>query len=39
MVPFAIADEIGGDEPVDLKGGDVARAASQIDNGIGSFLR
>ena len=32
-----VADEIGSDEPVDLQGGDVARPASQIDNGIGRF--
>ena len=34
-----VADEIGSDEPVDLQGGDVARPAGQIDNGIGSLLR
>ena len=34
-----VADEIGSDEPVDLQGGDVARPAGQIDNGIGPLLR
>ena len=34
-----VADEVGGDEPVDLQGGDVARPAGQIDNGIGPLLR
>jgi hypothetical protein len=37
-IDVAVADEIGGDEPVDLEGGDVARSAGEIDNGIGSFL-
>ena len=38
-IDVAVADEVGGDEPVDLQGGDVARPAGQIDNGIGSLLR
>ena len=38
-IDVAVADEIGSDEPVDLQGGNVARPAGQIDNGIGPLLR
>ena len=38
-IDVPVADEIGSDEPVDLQGGNVARAAGEIDNGIGPLLR
>jgi hypothetical protein len=34
----AVADEVGGDEPVDLQGCNVARPTGQIDNGIGPLF-
>ena len=34
-----VADEIGSDKLVDLPGGDIARPAGEIDDGIGSLLR
>ena len=38
-IDVPVTDEIGSDKPVDLQGGNVARAAGKIDNGIGLFLR
>ncbi len=38
-VDVAVADEIGGNEPVDLKRRDVARPAGEIDDGIGPLVR
>ena len=38
-IDVAVTDEAGGDEPIDLQRGDVARPAGQIDNGIGPLLR
>ena len=38
-IDVAVADEVGGDKPVDLQRGDVARPAGQIDNRVGPLLR